>query len=46
MGKGSEIIIDNSLTGIDLSQNLGSKIYGAVDLYPLKYRPLVLPSFV
>jgi len=41
LGKGSETIINNTLTGTNLSQNIGNKIYGAVDLFPLKYRPIV-----
>ena len=44
LGKASETVLDNSLTGSDLTTNLGGKIYGAVDLFPLKYRPLINPS--
>ena len=42
LGLGSETILRNNLTGTNLSQNLGGKIYGSVDLFPLKYRPLIL----
>ena len=42
LGLGSETILNNTLTGIDLTQNLGDKIYGAVDIFPLKNRPLEL----
>lgn len=40
LGKGSETILDNTLVSVDLSQNLGNKIFGAVDIFPLKGRPL------
>jgi hypothetical protein len=41
-GLGKQTILRNDLAGIDLSQNLGAKVFGAVDLFPLKYRPLVM----
>jgi len=44
LGKGKEIELNNNLESVQLTQNLGNKIYGAVDLFPLKYRPLVVPS--
>ena len=44
LGKGSETILDNTLSGVDLSQNLGNKILGAVDIFPLKNRPIILPK--
>lgn len=42
LGKGSETTLDNTLSGVSLSQNLGNKIFGAVDIFPLKNRPLEL----
>jgi len=44
LGKGKEIELNNNLSSIQLTQKLGGKIYGAVDLFPLKYRPLVHSS--
>lgn len=44
LGKGMEIELRNNLTSIQLTQKLGEKVYGAVDLYPLKYRPLIHPT--
>jgi len=44
LGKGSETILINTLTGTDLSQKLGGKIYGTVDLFPIKYRPIIHPT--
>lgn len=44
LGKGKEVSLNNSLSTIQLSQHFGDKIYGAVDLFPLKYRPLKNPS--
>jgi len=44
VNKGAYTILNNDLSGIDMSQNLGEAIYGAVDVYPLKNRPLVVPS--
>ena len=44
LGKGSETIIDNAVSDLDLSQNLGEKIYGAVDLFSLKNRPTIIPT--
>ena len=44
LGKGKEIELRNNLSSIQLTQKLGEKIYGAVDLFPLKYRPLITPS--
>jgi len=41
LGNGKEIELKNNLTSIQLTQKLGGKIYGAVDLFPLKYRPLI-----
>lgn len=41
LGKGKEIELNNNLSSIQLTQKLGGKIYGAVDLFPLKYRPLI-----
>jgi len=44
LGKGSETILDNNVSEIELTTKLGTKIIGAVDLYPLKNRPLIIPS--
>ena len=44
VNKGSLTVLNNGLTGLDMSQNLGETIYGAADIYPLKNRPLVVPS--
>jgi hypothetical protein len=44
LGYGKEIELRNNLSSIQLSQKLGAKVYGAVDLFPLKYRPLLHSS--
>jgi len=44
LGLGKEIELNNNLSSIQLTQQLGGKIYGAVDLFPLKYRPLINAS--
>lgn len=41
LGKASETILNNDVTTSDLSQNLATKIIGAVDIFPIKYRPLI-----
>jgi len=44
LGKGKEIELNNNLSSVQLSQKLGGKVYGAVDLFPIKYRPLIHSS--
>ena len=44
VNRGALTILNNGLTGIEMSQNLGETIFGAVDVYPLKNRPLIVPS--
>jgi hypothetical protein len=40
LGLGRETILKNNLSSFDLAQNLGSKIIGAADIFPLRGRPL------
>jgi len=44
LGKGKTIELNNNLSSTQLTQKLGGTIYGAVDLFPLKYRPLILST--
>lgn len=44
LGKASQTLINNNLGSSDLSVNMGAKIYGAVDIFPLLGRPLINPT--
>jgi hypothetical protein len=43
-GKGVETILDNDILDIDITQELGIKVIGSVDLFPLKNKPLIIPT--
>jgi hypothetical protein len=40
LGLGRETILKNNISSFDLAQNLGSKIIGSADIFPLRGRPL------
>ena len=44
LGMGKETLLKTNQTGFNLSQRLGTKIFGAADIYPLRGRPLTNPS--